>query len=271
MLIYRFKITSEEHEDFLREICIQPSQTFADFHSCLMETAVLLPCGNASFFLTDNKQRKNREISLSPVEREVKRFDQELDEMVMETIVPVLMKNAKVKDFIEDPHQRLIYEYHGKEYFTFLVELVKIMKSDNEGFYPSCTKWEGEIPKKKETLVADPEEKAEQSQPDLVKSVVTGIDALSKLEGIEENEEELAEIENNLSDILFGDSTEKNRDNLNKDPVLSDVEVDDLDEDGEDKDDKEDFSDGMEHLEDIEDIENIEIKYSKSGDETNDE
>jgi len=184
MLIYRFKVVSEEYEDFLREIYIQPAQTFLDFHSCLLETAELLPCEQASFFLTDKKHKKNREIGLNPVERQVKRYDPEMDEMVVVTFTPGLMKESKVKDFIEDPHQLLIYEYHGKEYFTFLIELVKIMQSDGEGIYPKCVKWVGEIPKKKETfLVGSTEEEAK--RPDFGGELLPGPDALSKLDDIE--------------------------------------------------------------------------------------
>ena len=58
MIIYRFRITSEEHENFLREIDIQPKQTFFDFHLAIVEAAELLHCERASFFPTDKKYKK---------------------------------------------------------------------------------------------------------------------------------------------------------------------------------------------------------------------
>ncbi len=270
MLVYRFKVISEEYEDFSREICIQPAQTFLEFHSCLMETAELLPCEQASFFLTDKKYKKNREIGLNPVERQVKRYDEEMDEMVMVKVTPRLMKESKVKDFIEDPHQRLVYEYHGKEYFIFLLELVKIMQSDGVGIYPKCVKRIGEIPKKKETfIVSSREEKTKQS--DLDEAILPGLDALSRLDGIEENDDELAEIEENLSDILFGDKKGDDQNQNEKEPEgKEEISTEANPEPSEDA-GKEDLINGMERLDDYENIEDIEIKYAKFGNDSNDE
>ena len=100
MLIYRFKVISEEYEEFVREICIQPGQKFIDFYQIVLESAELIPAEQASFYLTDKKYKKDREISLNHIEKLVKRYDPEMDEMMMITIVPKLMKDAKLKDYI---------------------------------------------------------------------------------------------------------------------------------------------------------------------------
>jgi len=281
MLIYRFKITSEEHEEFIREITIQPGQKFIDFYQIILESAELIPAQQASFFLTDKKYRKDREISLHRLEKKIRRYDAEMDEMVTVTVVPKLMKDAKLKDYIEDPHQRMILEYHGREFFSFLIELLKIMHSDDEGLYPKCVKWVGELPKKAEIFIADLHEDDHRDQQDLLKKISRNIDPLAKLDGIEENEEELAQIEDNLSDILF-DEPDKGLapplpppgPKLRKKPVVDDEEPEDIfsdEEEMEDEDDKEDFSDGMDHLEDYDNIENIEMKYSKFSDEMDDD
>ncbi|TSA30618.1 MAG: hypothetical protein D4R67_00105 [Bacteroidetes bacterium] len=278
MLIYRFRINSEEHEEFIREICIQPGQRFIDFYHCLLESAELIPAEQASFYLTDKRYKKDREISLHPVEKQVKRYDPELDEMVPVTIVPKLMKDTRLKDFMEDPHQRMIFEYHGREYFTFLLELVKIMQSDDEGLYPKCVKWVGELPKKLEVPAPEIHEPKEIPLEDSIKSLIPSLDALVKLEGIEEDEEELAEIEDNLGAILFGEDELKAEPPpaaptlRKKVPAVHEPSVEDIDEpQEEDEDEKEDFSDGMEHLEDYDDIENIGIDYNKLRDDSYDD
>ena len=269
MLIYRFKVVSEEHEDFLREICIQPAQTFLEFHSCILESAELLPCDQASFFLADKKFKKIREIVLEPVKRHVKRYDEEMEEMVTVTIKPKLMKESKVKDSIEDPHQRLIYEYHGKEFFSFLVELVKIKQSDGERNFPLCEKWIGEIPKKKETFLVDKEEK-EIKEADLAKNIVPELDVLAKLDELEESDDELAEIEDNLADILFGKKKDGDQEKVEEKAELADIPLS-PDPKATEESEKEDFSEGMERLDDYENIEDIEVKFAKSNTDTSDD
>ncbi|NQV03121.1 MAG: hypothetical protein HQ542_10765 [Bacteroidia bacterium] len=278
MLIYRFKITSEEHEEFSREICIQPGQKFIDLYQCILESAELIPGEQASFYMTDKRYKRDKEISLNLIEKQVKRYDPELDEMVTITLVPKLMKDSKLKDLIEDPHQRMIFEYHGREYFAFLIELVKIMRSDHEGPYPKCVKWIGELPKKPETLIVETKEEETLHQLDPLKSVIPELDIMAKLDSIEENEAELADIENKLGEILFGGIEEQSYPQPSDQKLKKKVpevhdESDALFEDDkvEDEDEKEDFSEGMEHLEDYDNIENIEIKYSKFNDDSDDD
>jgi len=277
MLVYRFKVTVEEHEDFLREICILPAQKFIDFHSIIMEAAELLPCERASFFMTDKRYKRTTEISLQPAEKKIRKYDPELDEMVSISVRSKLMKDSRIKDFIEDPHQRMIYDYSGKENFTFHIELLKIMQSDQEGLYPKCIRWVGELPKKPETLIADHEpDKAlitEKPVPVLNKpEAIPARDLLARLDGVEEDEEELAEIENNLDDFLVDIFPSKPAKPRKKIP-----EPEDLTEEEEnldllsDEDDKEDLSDDLEHLEDYEDIEHIEMKFSGFRDDAEEE
>ncbi|MFH1159669.1 MAG: hypothetical protein V1733_01810 [bacterium] len=271
MLVYRFKITSEEYEEFLREVVIQPSQKFLDFHMCLLESADLFLCKQASFFLTDKKYKKDKEISLHTVEKQVKRYDPELDDMVMVTLTPRRMKDSKLKDFIEDPHQRLIYEFQGKTNYTFLIELIKITDSNGEDFFPRCVKWVGELPKKPEVIIAPPvreEKKTEEIRPKLV---LPDLPALSKLDGIEEDESEIAKIEGNLVDFLFGEKPEEEVPSRKKTKATADVDDEDLEESDGDTDEVEDLNEGMDHIEDYDNIDQIGMKYSGHGDGSDDE
>ena len=97
MLIYRFKITCEEHDGFLREIEIQPNQTFLDFHHIIIDSSELLHCERASFFMTDKKYKKDKEISLKSEKRQVRKYDDDLDQVVTESLTLPLMKNSKNK------------------------------------------------------------------------------------------------------------------------------------------------------------------------------
>jgi len=274
MLVYRFKISSEEYDEFIREIVIQPNQTFLDFHSCLLESAEILPCEQASFFMTDKKYKKSREITLIPAKKQIKRYDPELDEMVVITVTPKLMKETRMKDFIEDPHQRMIYEYQGKEVHVFFIELVKITQSDGEGLYPKCVRWVGELPRKPEIPPEVPEIIEETPRIEVPKLVLPDLAALAKLDEIEEDETEIAEIEGSLSEFLFAEETEVPKEVRKKTVQVKEHDDEDNDTVREDSGDEVEvvgLEEEMDHLEDYDNIENIGSKYSGYGDNSEDE
>lgn len=247
MIIYRFRITFDEQEDFLREVEIQPGQTFLDFHEILLSCADLEPCKKAFFYLTDLKFIKRQEISLKPIKKQLRKYNEELDEIVLETSLPLLMKDAPLKKYIEDPHQKMIYEYYGKEIFVFYIELFKILKVEGAFNFPRCVKTTGELPKKVDLpsvpVTAPPEE-----EPTIKPFPYTASNSL--FEGIQENDSELAEIEGNLDRILTEEEqTEKPVESSTITPEFNEEEVN-LEE-----------HEHMESLEDYEDLENFEIHH----------
>jgi len=264
MLIYRFRVVSEENEEFVREIEIQPNQTFYDFHVCILESSELFPCEKAFFFLTDKKYKKNKEISLRRVKKQIKRYDPELDEMVLVTVTPKLMKDSRLNAYIEDPHQRMLYEYHGKELHIFMIELSRIIHSDMEGLYPKCTKWIGELPKKIEHPAPETIPVPEKPVIEIPSIVLPVLDELSKLDSIEEDEAAIAEIEGNLADFLQEEGKQEkayHSPRSKKLPAYTEDEVDNTDE----------METGTEPTQNYENIDNLEVRYSDYSEETEDE
>ena len=259
MLIYRFKITSQEHEEYSMEIEIQPGQTFRDFHECIIENSELLPPEKAFFYPTDKKYKRSTEISLKSYKKQQKVYDPEMDEMVLVTSTPKLMKDARVKNYIEDPHQRLVYEYHGKAEHTFLIELFRIVQADGADVYPRCVKRTGELPKPVVLPVIAETPKAETEKPAMPKIVLPKLDTIAKFDDIEEDEEELAKIEEGIEDLL--DEALPAGDETDEKPAAASDDEEDQSIYGQDE--EEDEDDRLEHLEDYDDIENIEIKYSR--------
>jgi hypothetical protein len=254
MLIYRFRITCEEHDGFLREIEIQPNQTFLDFHHILMESADLLHCERASFFNTDKKYVKDREISLKPEKRMFRKYDEDLDQVVSESRSLPLMKNEKLKNYIEDPHQKMIYEFFGRDIFSFHIELFKIFPSDGITSFPRYTKRIGDLPKK-----------AEQPSPEIILPVTPKvvvppisfpkIEDLLKLDHLVEDESELAAIENELDALV-----EEHADEPAFESTGSDTGgIDDFlyEEQGGSEDDE-----TLDQLEDYEDIDSLDKRLS---------
>ena len=253
MLIYRFRITCEEHGGFLREIEIQPNQTFLDFHHILLDSTELLHCDRASFFMTDKKYKKDREISLKTEKRQYRKYDEDLDQVVTESMTLPLMKTEKLKNYIEDPHQKMIYEFIGRDIFSFHLELFKIFPSDGSS-YPRCIKWVGELPKKAEPImpVAD-----EPVSPRVVipKVPLPKIEHLVKFDDIVEDEQELTAIENELVGLI----KETSGDTAFENAETEDTGIDDFlygSQEETDEDEK------LDHLDDYDDIENLDKRLS---------
>lgn len=143
MHIYRFKFTFEEQDEFLREFEVGSEQTFEEFHNAIVENLGLNKDTLSSFFVTDSRFRKKREISLIDMNPEDRPEDTEegYDEKML------VMKDAVVSDFIDDPHQKLLYVYDYLNYFTFYLELLRIVPLNAKDTYPRVAKSVGEVPR----------------------------------------------------------------------------------------------------------------------------
>ncbi len=252
MLIYRFKVTCDEADDFLREIEIQPGQTFLDFHHILVDSSELLHCENASFFMTDKKYKKDREVSLKPLKRQVRKYDEDIDQVVTESVSLPVMKNEKLKDYIEDPHQKMIYEFQGRDTYILYLELFRIFRSDGLASYPQCVKRSGELPK----FTAPPApvfEMPKPPAPEVAKVPLPLLESVSRLDNIVENEEEMSVIEQELEELLAEADA---------------VALDGIDlEEGNELEEPEsgheaDHEENMEYLDDFEDIDNLDRRPS---------
>ena len=64
-MIYHFKIHSQESDDFQMEIQLSEKHTFFDFHRTIQNALNFEAYQLASFFVSDKRWRKEREISFS--------------------------------------------------------------------------------------------------------------------------------------------------------------------------------------------------------------
>lgn len=150
MHVYRFRLLSEEQDDFLRDYDMLASQTFLDFHNLIVETAELKGDELASFFICDRNWRKKKEITLIDMQPHGNSSGNEEvddDDKKPHTIkIPTMeMAKVKIKDVIDDPHQRLLYEYDFLNPKTFYIELMKIIDADAKTKYPNCSKSVGKL------------------------------------------------------------------------------------------------------------------------------
>lgn len=146
MHVYRFRLLYEEQEDFLRDFEVLSSQTFFDLHKLIKESVDLPGEEMASFFVCDRNWRKKREITLVNLHNEV--VDEEPDDDERRepkpARIPVAeMDKVRIREVIDDPHQRLLYEYDFLNPKTFFIELTRILEAGNKEQYPACVKSQG--------------------------------------------------------------------------------------------------------------------------------
>jgi hypothetical protein len=63
-MIYLFRIISDETQEFYRDLVIDGTDTFFDFHKVLQEDLKYDPTLLASFIITNDKWEKQQEITL---------------------------------------------------------------------------------------------------------------------------------------------------------------------------------------------------------------
>jgi hypothetical protein len=139
MALYKFKLTFEEYDDIHRIIEIKSSQTFLDFHKAILASIGFDNKQLASFYISNDTWKRGQEITLEDMSD-----DEDEDP---EKIIPI-MKKSFLHDFVDDPHQKMIYVYDYVEMWTMHLELVGIEIKEKSGVkYPFCSKSIGLAPK----------------------------------------------------------------------------------------------------------------------------
>jgi hypothetical protein len=197
MAVYRFRILFEDHEDVVREIDILGKQTYEDFHRAIQEAIGFDGLKDASFFMSDDFWRKGQELALKPPPQDDD--DDDYPSAKKKTAVRPMSK-AKIAEYIEDPHQKMVYVSDPQVKWTLLIELSKIVADDPKANYPKTVKSEGVAPKQYKTVLAPPpvdEEEEDDAEDKKAKekifSVVEGIDEGEHLGDSEEGEEPVGE------------------------------------------------------------------------------
>lgn len=154
MYIYKFRITFEEVEDFLHDIEILSNQTFEHLHYFITENFDLHKGELASFFLCDQRWKKKHELTLIDMGEEI--IEDELDDdddddfKSKNKILPrSTMQDEAISFYIDDPRQKLLYEYDYANPMVFHIELVKTSLSTPGVEYPRTVHMSGKLPENK--------------------------------------------------------------------------------------------------------------------------
>ncbi len=157
-MVYRFRITYEDHEDVYRDIEIKSSQSFLELHSAIQQSIGFDNSKSATFYMSDDYWRKEDEISVENTSGEkVKKTKGKIEEN---------KKKKTIADHIDNPHQRFVYVFDPEKEWTFLIELLKIVPENNTAPYPQCIKSVGTSPKQyKPTNLPPPIPEDEDDEP----------------------------------------------------------------------------------------------------------
>lgn len=153
MYCYKFRVFFDEIEDFVRDIEILSTDNFESFHQILYSCIGLQGNELASFSICDTKWNKQKEITLidmgdEETENNESADDDENDAYTTKSNLPkFVMKDAILKNFIDNPHQYIIYEYDFINPKIFFIELLKTFKIETTIELPRCTHKEKELPK----------------------------------------------------------------------------------------------------------------------------
>ncbi|MBQ8501179.1 MAG: hypothetical protein IJ494_02580 [Bacteroides sp.] len=132
-MIYRFTLISDEADDFLREIQIDPEATFYDFHKEILKSVGYTDDQMTSFFICDDFWEKEKEITLEEMDD-----NPEIDSWVMD--------ETTISELVEDEKQKLLYVFDYMTERCFFIELSEIITGKSMSG-AKCTKQEGEAPK----------------------------------------------------------------------------------------------------------------------------
>ena len=146
-MIYRFTIISDEVDNFVREIQIDPEATFYDFHETILSSVGFKDDQMTSFFICDDDWEKEKEVTLEEMDS-----NPEMDSWVM--------KETQLNELIEDEKQKLLYVFDYLTERCFFIELSEII-TGKEIKKPVCSRKEGNPP----VQVLDIEEMAANAGP----------------------------------------------------------------------------------------------------------
>ncbi len=132
-MVFKFRLLSHEIKDFVRDIEITAKQTFFDFHKAIQDDLNFDSSQIASFYLTNQLWEKEMEFIL-------------FDMSDVPNTALVAMDRARLRDYIKDPKQRLIYVFDIFNERALFIELVDTQEEVRYSDYPAVVFSKGIAP-----------------------------------------------------------------------------------------------------------------------------
>jgi hypothetical protein len=132
-MVLKFRLISNEEDDFVRDFEILAEQTFFDFHMAIQDNLHFDKSQIASFFTCSQEWEKEQEITLFELSEE-------------ESARVITMENAVVGEQAMEIHDKLIYVFDVFNERLFFMELVEKKEKDPSKEYPLCSFEKGHAP-----------------------------------------------------------------------------------------------------------------------------
>lgn len=131
-MVYKFKIVSDEVDNFKLEILIDGDDKFMRLRNAILDAAGYTKSQPDSFFICDNRWEKEKEVV-------------QVDMGVDRSTDIMLMDETSISELVEDEGQKLIFVFDYMTERSFFMELkeIEFNKSLKD---PVCTRKEGEAP-----------------------------------------------------------------------------------------------------------------------------
>lgn len=121
-LKFRVLLDTEKDEEIFRDILISDTDNFESFYKAIISAFRFQGLEMASFYVSNDSWDKGHEINLM----DMTYGDDDMDGL------PNIMKDAIIKDFLEEPDQKFILVYDFMRMWIFLIELIGYDKEGPE-------------------------------------------------------------------------------------------------------------------------------------------
>ncbi len=132
-MIYLFRMISDEKPEFYRDIVIDGTDSFLDFHSTIQKNLGYDPSQLASFFITSGRWEKQQEITLIDMKQE-------------QGLGTVTMEEATLDQYVKEEQQRMIYVFDFFSERVFFLELLESSEQTSPRETPFVGREKGDPP-----------------------------------------------------------------------------------------------------------------------------
>jgi hypothetical protein len=133
MAILKFRISWEEDDAIYRDVMVKHAQHFSDLHHIILKAFEFDEKHDATFFRSNEKWQRGREISKAVYEKNY-------------VVPPLMMDEVLIGSEILNTNQQFVYLYDFAKSWTFLIQLIQVIKNadaDMELNYPMVSRIEG--------------------------------------------------------------------------------------------------------------------------------